>query len=428
MNVLLIGSGAREHAIAERLARSPLVTRLVATPGNPGIARHARLVACEGTPAALADLAQREGADLVVIGPEAPLAAGAADEMLARGLRVFGPSRAAARIEGDKAWSKAFMRRHGIPTAAYESFTDLAAALAYARAHPVPIVVKDAALRAGKGVTVCANADEAEAALRAIFDAPDASAVVEAFMTGQEVTVLAFCDGERFVTMPPAQDHKTIHEGDVGPMTGGMGVICPFPLEPDVMERVRREIIAPALRGLAQEGSPFVGVLYAGLMLTPEGPKVVEFNCRFGDPEAEAALPLLESDLAGIVLACAEGRLRGDLVRFSDHASAVVVMAAPGYPGEPARGVPLNLPTLDPSLEARVFHAGTALVDGRLVSAGGRVLAVQASAPTLPEALGRAYAVVDAVGFEGALVRRDIGFRIGARPAGEASLVGAQDV
>lgn len=417
MKVLLIGSGGREHALAEALALSENVSELLATPGNPGIGALARLVACEQTPEALADLAEREGVDLTVVGPEVPLVAGVRDVFAARGLRLFGPSALAARIEGNKAWAKGFMNRHGVPTARYETFTALDDALAALPRFGLPVVVKDAALRAGKGVTVCHNRRQAEDALRGVLARPDGCAVVEEFMTGQEVTVMAFCDGERFVTMPPAQDHKPLLEGDFGPMTGGMGVVCPFPLTPEQSAQIAARILAPTLAGLRAEGCPFVGVLYAGVMLTGDGPKVVEFNCRLGDPEAQAVLPLLQSDLSEIMLACLEGRLTPELVRFSGEASAVVVVAAAGYPEKPDTGLPVMLPPEAERRGGRIFHAGTAVQGEYLVSAGGRVLSVQASAPTLPAAIERAYALVDRVGFVGAHVRRDIGFRLGYRPA-----------
>lgn len=413
MRILVIGSGGREHAIVQALARSERVTALLCTPGNPGIAALARCIPGPQDPESLAALAEREGVDLTIVGPEAPLVAGVADALHARGLTVFGPSAAAARIEGDKAWSKAFMQRHGIPTARYASFDSLEGALGYLQHAPLPIVVKDAGLRAGKGVTIAHSRAEAETALRDIFSQPAACVVLEEFMTGQEVTLLAVTDGERYALLPPSQDHKTIFEGDRGPMTGGMGVIAPYPMREADLRRAEAEIIAPTLAGLRAEGSPFVGVLYAGLMLTAEGPKVVEFNCRFGDPEAEAVLPLLESDLAEVALACAEGRLDPAHVRCSDQASAVVVLAAPGYPGEPQKGIPLKIPATREG-EA-VFHAGTAVQGGQLLSSGGRVLAVQALGPDLNAALRRAYALADRIAFPGAQLRRDIGFRVGAR-------------
>ena len=414
MKVLVIGSGGREHAIVDALTRSPSVIEIVCTPGNPGIAAQARCVPCAQEPLALADLAVRERADLVIVGPEGPLAAGVVDILSGHGIPAFGPSLAAARLEGDKAWSKAFMLRHGIPTAAYRSFTELNPALAYASVQPLPLVIKDAGLRAGKGVTICANMDQAWVALRAIFAEAGASAVVEEFMLGQEVSVLAFADGARAVQMLPSQDHKTIYEEDQGPMTGGMGVICPFPLSEADRQTVQQTILDPVMRGMAAENTPFVGVLYAGLMLTPQGPKVVEFNARFGDPEAQAVLPLLTGDLAQIALSCTQGTLTSGQVTFAGGASAAVILAAPGYPGEPVKGLALSLPSVPADMH--IYHAGTALENGRLVSAGGRVLAVQARADTLEQALGKVYALVPSVGFEGAQFRTDIGARIGIRP------------
>jgi phosphoribosylamine---glycine ligase len=415
LKVLVVGGGGREHAIALALSRSKSVTEMVCTPGNPGIAALARCCPGDQSPPSVTALAQAEGVGLVIVGPEAPLAAGVVDALEAVGIPAFGASQAAAQLEGDKAWSKAFMLRHGIPTAAHRSFTEQGEAQRYAATHPLPIVVKDAALRAGKGVTICHTHAEAHAALEAIFSesGPQAS-VIEEFMHGQELTVLAFCDGVRAVMMPSSQDHKTIYAGDVGPMTGGMGVICPFPVSEADLERIQTEILDVTLRGMAQEGRPYRGVLYAGLMLTDSGPKVVEFNARFGDPEAEAVLPLLESDLAEIALACVRGELSTELVRFRNQASAVVILAAPGYPGEPQKGIALTLPAVGPG--EHIFQAGTALEGGRLVSSGGRVLAVQATAPTLNAALGRAYRLADKVAFEGAQLRRDIGRRIGAVP------------
>ncbi|MBB5233204.1 phosphoribosylamine--glycine ligase [Deinococcus budaensis] len=412
MRVLVVGGGGREHAVVDACQRAG--HEVLCTPGNPGIAAQARLLSSDQDPASLADLAAREGVDVVIVGPEGYLTAGLVDACQARGVPAFGPTRAAARLESDKAWSKAFMRRHGIPTADHRSFSTLGEALAYVATHPLPVVVKDAGLRAGKGVTIAHTLGEAQEALRGIFGQPDAQAVLETFMTGQEVSVLALTDGERYALTPPSQDHKTIHEGDTGPMTGGMGVVCPFPLEETQLAGICARIIEPALAGLRAEGLPFCGVLYAGLMLTPGGPSVVEFNARFGDPEAEAVLPLLVSDLAQHALDAARGQLDPATVRFQDSASAVVILAAPGYPAEPQRGIPLRLPAPLPG--ATIYHAGTAEQGGQLVSAGGRVLAVTATAPTLNAALGRAHALADRVDFPGAQRRRDLGARIGARP------------
>lgn len=414
MKVLVIGSGGREHAIVDALTRSASVGEIVCTPGNPGIAAQARCLPCVQEPLPLADLAALERADLVIVGPEGPLAAGVVDTLSARGIPVFGPSQAAARLEGDKAWSKAFMVRHGIPTASFRSFDTLNPALAYASVQPLPLVVKDAGLRAGKGVTICTSMDQAWVALRAIFAQAGASAVIEEFMLGQEVSVLAFADGVRAVQMLPSQDHKTIFEQDQGPMTGGMGVICPYPLSDADLQAVQDTILDPVMLGMASEDTPFVGVLYAGLMLTEDGPKVVEFNARFGDPEAQAVLPLLTGDLAQIALSCVEGTLNRGQVTFAEGASAAVILAAPGYPGEPRRGTALGLPAVPPDM--RIYQAGTELKRGQLVSAGGRVVAVQARAETLAQALGKVYGLLPSVEFEGAQFRRDIGSRIGIRP------------
>lgn len=411
MRVLVIGGGGREHAIVDACARHGHA--VLCTPGNPGIAEQARLLESAQDADSLAELAVREGADIVIVGPEAYLADGLVDACAARGIPAFGPTRAASRLEGDKVWSKAFMARHGIPTAQHRSFTRLEDALAHVAAQTPPIVVKDAGLKAGKGVTIAATHAEAEAALRDIFGEAGAQAVIEDFMTGQEVTVLALTDGERYALTPPSQDHKTIYEGDTGPMTGGMGVICPFPVTDDVLDVVRRDIIEPTLAGMRAEGLPFRGVLYAGLMLTPQGPKVVEFNARFGDPEAEAVLPLLRSDLAQLALDAARGQLDPQTVEWAQGASAVVILAAPGYPAEPQKGIALRLPQLGEG--ERLYHAGTRKGEAGLESSGGRVLAVTATAPTLRGAVDTAYALAAQVDFPGHQLRRDIGGRLGLR-------------
>lgn len=409
MRVLVIGGGAREHAIVDACAQHG--HEILCTPGNPGIAQQAKIIVSEQNAKTLAKLAQQEQVDVVIVGPEAYLTDGLADECERLGIPVFGPSQEASQIEGDKAWSKAFMLRHNVPTAQHVSFTVLDEALAYVQSLTLPIVVKDAALRAGKGVTIAQSHAEAKAALEAIFSVPEASVVIEDFMTGQEVSILAISDGTNYALTLPSQDYKTIHEGDTGPMTGGMGVICPFPISEEQLQVIRSEIIERTLAGMRAEGRPFRGVLYAGLMLTPDGPKVVEFNARFGDPEAEAVLTLLESDLAQHALDAAKGQLDPSTVQFKKQASAVVILAAPGYPGTPEKGIPLTLPQTQTG-EA-IFHAGTAEKDGQLVSNGGRVLAVTVTDTDLSKALSRAYALADQVGFEGVQIRRDIGGRIG---------------
>lgn len=409
MKVLIIGSGAREHAMAQACAK--FGHEMLCTPGNPGISQVARLIAGPQDAPSLAALAQAEAVDVVLVGPEAYLAAGVVDECERLGVAAFGPTQAASQLEGDKAWSKAFMVRHGVPTAQHQSFTSLDAALAHLASCTLPTVIKDAGLKAGKGVTIAHTQAQGQAALHEIFTQAGASAVIEDFMTGQEVSVLALCDGEHYALTPPSQDHKTIHEGDTGPMTGGMGVICPFPVSDTDLQTIRRDIIERTLAGMRAEGRPFTGVLYAGLMLTPAGPKVVEFNARFGDPEAEAVLPLLQSDLAQHALDAARGQLDPTSVKFGEGASAVIILAAPGYPAEPQKGIPLQLPQT--SEGEYIFHAGTTVQAGQLVSSGGRVLAVTALAPELPEALAKAYALADRVGFAGRQMRRDIGFRLG---------------
>lgn len=411
MRVLIVGGGGREHALVDACARHG--HEVLCTPGNPGIAELARVLPSAQDAESLACLALSEGADVVIVGPEAYLAAGVVDACTAKGIPAFGPTQAASRLEGDKAWSKAFMVRHGVPTAQHAAFSDLPAALAHVAGLTPPIVVKDAALKAGKGVTIAQSVPEAEAALRDIFSEPGAKAVIEDFMAGQEVSILALCDGERYALTPPSQDHKTIFENDTGPMTGGMGVICPFPVTDEQLAVIRSDIIERTLAGMRAEGMPFKGVLYAGLMLTSGGPKVVEFNARFGDPEAEAVLPLLTTDLAQHALDAAQGHLDPDSVKFRSGASTVVILAAPGYPAKPQPGIPLQLPaTTD---HERLYHAGTASQDGQLVSKGGRVLAVTAWADTLPEARQQAYALAERVTFPGAQLRRDIGFRIGLK-------------
>ena len=431
VNILVIGGGGREHALVLALKKSARASKILCTPGNAGIAEVAEVLPCDPNPAAWADFAVRHGVEFTVVGPDNALECGIVDEFEARGLPIFGPTRAAARLEWSKSFAKEFMVRHGIPTARHGSFTHLSDALEYVRQQGAPIVVKDSGLALGKGVTVAHTLEAAEKALEAIFvgelgaseseEMSRREVVIEEFMTGMEVSCLAFCDGVRAVMLPMSQDHKTIFEGDVGPMTGGMGVIAPFPLMPEQLEEIQTRIIEPIMRGMALEGTPFKGMLYPGLMLTPAGIRVVEINARFGDPEAECLLPLLESDPLEILLACSEGRLSPDLVRFSPASSAVVVMASPGYPAGSTRGIPLELPEVLPS-GVSVFHCATAfessslessgLENTQLVSSGGRVLAVQATASTLELALTQAYEVVQNIGFAGAQYRWDIGFRL----------------
>jgi phosphoribosylamine--glycine ligase len=418
MKVLLVGSGGREHALAHAIAKSPLLTELVAVPGNPGIAELARLVALDVSDhAAVVAFAQAEQIGLVVVGPEGPLVAGLADVLRAEGVPVFGPSAAAARLEGSKGFTKELCREAGIPTAAYARFTALAPAEAYVQAQGAPIVVKADGLAAGKGVTVAETVDDALAALRACFAAPGAEVVVEEFMQGEEASLFVLTEGEAILPLASAQDHKRVGEGDVGPNTGGMGAYSPAPaLTPELEARALDEIVRPTVAAMRARGTPFQGVLYAGLMLTAEGPKLVEYNCRFGDPETQAVLPRLDGDLLPLLHACATGGLAGMTTRWREEVAITVVLAAKGYPGEPKRGgVIRGLERASAVEGVTIFHAGTARRGGELVAAGGRVLNVTALGATLAEARARAYRAVDLVDWPDGFCRRDIGWRALAR-------------
>jgi phosphoribosylamine--glycine ligase len=420
MRILVIGSGGREHALAWALTRSPRRPDLFIAPGNAGTAALGRNVAIKPTDTAgLLAFARQEAVALTVVGPEAPLVEGLADAFEAEGLAVVGPSAQAARLEGSKAFAKAFMARHGVPTAAHRTFPadQYAAAAAYLEAQGAPVVVKASGLAAGKGALVCATMAEARDALdqvmntRAFGDAGD-EVVIEAFMEGEEASVFALTDGQDYALLAPAQDHKRIGEGDVGPNTGGMGAYAPAPVVSEaLLDRVCRDVIEPTLDGMAREGHPYRGILYAGLMVTPDGPKVVEFNCRLGDPEAQIVLPLLDADLVEVFQKLAEGRLRDVPLKTRPGAAACVVMASAGYPGSYPKGVPITgLAEAGALSGVVVFHAGTRLDDaGQTVTAGGRVLGVTGIGADLPAALDRAYQAVDRIHFEGAQYRRDIG-------------------
>ncbi len=412
MKVLVVGGGGREHAVAWALARSPRVTDVVAAPGNAGIAQFGRCVETDLTPDNLLAVAKRERVDLTFVGPEAPLVDGVVDLFEAEGLRIFGPNKQAAQLEGSKRYAKDFMARYGIPTANYASFREVDEALEHLRAAAYPTVVKDANLAAGKGVTIAQTPQEARRATEEVLTAPGGGEVVtEDFLVGQEVSLLLFTDGETAKPMLLAQDYKQALDGDTGPMTGGMGTVAPAPLLSGAqMEEVTAQIVEPTLRGLREEGVIYKGVLFIGLMLTEAGVKVLEYNVRLGDPETQVVLPLLKTDLVDVLEAVIEERLHEVKLEWSAGHAACVVMAAPGYPGDYPKGLPFNIPPLPENVT--VFHAGTSLQDGRWVSSGGRVLGVTALADTLAGAVRSAYGAVEKVHFEGAHYRRDIGRRV----------------
>lgn len=416
MNVLVIGRGGREHAIVWALAKSPNVRRLYCAPGNAGIAELAECVPiAENRFDDIARFALERRIDLVVVGPDDPLGAGIVDALEARGLAVFGPNRAAAEIESSKVFMKGLLKKYGIPTAAYETFDNYEDALAYVESRPLPIVIKVDGLAAGKGVVVARTREEAVTALRRamverVFGASGDRVVIEEFMDGQEMSILSFVDGETVRPMVPAQDHKPVFDGDRGPNTGGMGTYAPLPHIPDavVREAVER-IIKPTAQAMVAEGRPFRGVLYAGLMVTADGPKVVEFNSRFGDPEAQVVLPLLESDLLDVLLAVVEGKLDCVDIRWSDKSAVCVIAASAGYPGDYRKGVPIE--GLDRVRDAIVFHAGTARDGDRIVTNGGRVLGVTALGATIAEARAKAYEQLAHIRFDGMHYRTDIARR-----------------
>ena len=417
MNILLIGSGGREHALAWKLSASPLLSKLYAAPGNPGIAEQAECVPLDITDhAVVVDFCRDKAIDLVVVGPEAPLVAGIADDLGAAGIRVFGPSQAAAQLEGSKGFTKDLCARYGIPTAAYGRFTDLVAAHEYLRAQGAPIVVKADGIAAGKGVTVAATTGEAMAAVEAClggaFGAAGAEVVIEEFLDGEEASFFCLCDGTTALPFGTAQDHKRVGDGDTGPNTGGMGAYSPAPaMTPAMIERTMREIVEPTMRGMAELGAPFSGVLFAGLMITADGPKLIEYNVRFGDPECQVLMLRLKDDLLVLLNAAVDGQLAHMSARWRDEAALSVVMAANGYPGTPEKGTLIAGIEAAKEAGAEVFHAGTALKDGMLVANGGRVLNVTATGQTVAEAQCRAYQAVGKIDWPGGFFRHDIGWR-----------------
>ncbi|MBD8679993.1 phosphoribosylamine--glycine ligase [Sphingomonas sp. CFBP 13720] len=417
MNVLLIGSGGREHALAWKLAQSAVLDTLYAAPGNPGIARHATIVPLDiADHAAVARFCAETRVSLVVVGPEAPLVAGLADDLRAAGVAVFGPSAAAAQLEGSKGYTKDLCREADIPTAGYVRVTDLNGAIAALSPFSLPVVIKADGLAAGKGVTIAMDRAEAEAALAAIFDQPGGEAVIEEFLTGEEASLFVLTDGVHLMPFGSAQDHKRVGDGDVGPNTGGMGAYSPARvLTPALEQQAIDTIVRPTVAAMAARGTPYSGVLYAGLMLTDRGPKLIEYNARFGDPECQVLMTRLDGDLLPILLAVAQGRL--DTVTppvFSAATSLTVVMAATGYPGTPVTGQPIGGIDRAEAAGTTVFHAGTRNAGSDVVTAGGRVLAVTATGDTVRAAQAAAYRGVDALDFPG-FCRRDIGWREIAR-------------
>ncbi|MCS6786488.1 MAG: phosphoribosylamine--glycine ligase [Thiobacillaceae bacterium] len=428
MKLLVIGAGGREHALAWRLAQSPRVHKVYVAPGNAGTAREEKLENLALTEFdALIDFCRREGIDFTVVGPEAPLAAGIVDRFRAAGLKIFGPSQAAARLEASKAFAKAFMQRYGIPTAAYAEFDEAAAAHAYIDVHGAPIVVKADGLAAGKGVVVAASREEAHAAVEAMLaegrlGEAGRRVVIEDCLDGEEASFIVMVDGEHVLPLATSQDHKRLLEGDRGPNTGGMGAYSPAPLvTPELHARILREVIRPAVAGLKQEGMPYTGFLYAGLMIGADGsPRVLEFNCRLGDPETQPILLRLKNDLAQLIEAALEGRLDQVEAEWDRRYALGVVLAAAGYPEAPRTGDPIS--GLDQRGEDfHLFHAGTAVRDGQVVTAGGRVLTVTALGDTIKIAQARAYEVADHIEFAGRQMRRDIGWRALQRRANNRS-------
>jgi phosphoribosylamine---glycine ligase len=428
VKVLVIGGGGREHALAWKLAQSPRVETVFVAPGNAGTALEPRCMNVEVDIAdlpALVHFAKTQAVDLTVVGPEAPLVAGVVDAFRAAGLAIFGPTAAAARLEGSKAFSKDFLARHHIPTAAYANFTDLEAALAYVREHGAPVVVKADGLAAGKGVILAQTVEEAEAAVRDMlagnaFGEAGHRVVIEEFLTGEEASFICMVDGEHILPMASSQDHKARDDGDRGPNTGGMGAYSPAPVvTPEIHERIMREVMDPTVRGMAAEETPYTGFLYAGVMIGPDGtPKVLEFNCRFGDPETQPIMMRLRSDLVDLLEAALAGRLDQARAEWDPRAALGVVLAAGGYPGEYRKGdVIEGLPEHD-APDAKVFHAGTVRQDGTVRTDGGRVLCVVGLGETVAAAQARAYAVSDRIHWNNVYCRRDIGYRAVLREQG----------
>jgi phosphoribosylamine--glycine ligase len=425
MKILLIGSGGREHALAWAISASPLCDTLFIAPGNPGTAQCGENVVVDvADHAAVVAFCRLQGIDLVVVGPEGPLVAGIADDLRAAGIKVFGPSKAAAHLEGSKGFTKDLCAEFNIPTAGFGRFGDVASAKAYVAAQGAPIVIKADGLAAGKGVIMAETLDEANEAIDMMFSgsfgAAGAEVVVEEWMIGEEASFFALCDGAHALALASAQDHKRVGDGDTGPNTGGMGAYSPAPvMTPALTERVMAEIIRPTLAGMAKRGTPFQGVLFAGLMITAQGPKLIEYNTRFGDPECEVLMPRLKSDIVPALLAACDGVLDQVDLRWRDEAALTVVLAAKGYPAKPETGsVIRDVEKAEALDDVLVFHAGTKLSNGDLVANGGRVLNVVALGRSVGEAQARAYEAVDKIDWPGGFCRRDIGWQAVKRDQG----------
>jgi phosphoribosylamine--glycine ligase len=413
MNLFVLGSGGREHALVWKFVRDG--HKVTCAPGNAGIAQIAECVQVNlDDNKALAEYAARNRFDLTVVGPEAPLVNGVADEFRPRGLPLFGPTRAGAQLEGSKAFAKGLMQEHGIPTARFETFTDAAQALAYVQSHDYPLVIKASGLAAGKGAVIVQNRDEARLTIEQMltdeaFGPAGATVVIEDFLVGEEASIIAITDGRAIACLAPSQDHKALLDGDQGPNTGGMGAYAPAPVvTPEVQHAVEQMIFAPLLKGLQAKGIEYQGIIYAGIMMTARGPSVLEFNCRFGDPETQVILPQLKTDLAKLLLAAVQGRLAGVPLVNLPGSVLCVVAASAGYPGSYEKGR-LIAGDLSDAADTMVFHAGTARRDGQLVTSGGRVLGVTARADSLPQAKAKAYARLKHISFPGMTYRSDIG-------------------
>lgn len=419
LKVLIVGGGGREHALVWKIAQSPLVEKIFAAPGNPGMARNAELVPVPADETArIVDFAVKQRVDLTVVGPEAPLAAGITDDLTRHGLLVCGPSKAAAQLEGSKVFTKRILAKYGIPTADFRVFDSFDDAEQYVLTHRLPVVIKADGLAAGKGVCVAGTYEEAVSFLRdvmekRVFGPAGERVVVEECLTGEEASYIVFSDGEKFVPLPSSQDHKRIGDGDTGPNTGGMGAYSPAPvLTPEIERKVHREIFEPLLDGMRTEGTPFRGILYGGLMIEGAKAKVLEFNVRFGDPEAQPLFMRLSSDLVPLLMQCARGKLTDAVMEIDPRPAVCIVMSSGGYPGEYRKGFPISgIEEAEALGGVQVFHAGTAVRDGKLVTSGGRVLGVTAVDDDIRKAIERGYRAVDRIRWEGAYHRTDIGKR-----------------